>query len=509
MKSSRSAHRTISRLAAAVLAVALSGCPQTLVKRIEQLRPPPNYRPVYTDTTAEISADTLLRRAAAGEIPTTAPSDTALLDHRVATSDADSIPRPPSSGCIVELHPRQLDDGENPHQITFDVIVTDHQGRLVRGLAPPTYRGEQPWRQMWFWLSDSCKGTITVLDSFDVRELRATRSQRFAVAFVLDHSPSMGQARVLLLRQAIARVLQEFIPGDAATVISFGGRASVELPITADSTVYRRFDPQAGKMIGGTAVYDAVAAAVSELRKVPSQYRRVVVLLTDGEDNSSKLTLRQAVRRALDSNVTVYTIAYGWFEEEPLRLLAEGTRGQMYRIYSVREFPHIFARIYRALRSYYRISYRPPECAGKHTVRVGLRLAQCTTFAAATYDRSVLRALDTVGTMVFLPIEFDFDRATIRPESLPLLERIADAMKANPSLAIEVRGHTDDRGSDEYNMRLSQRRAEAVVEALVAMGIERKRLSAVGFGKTRPLVPNTSEENRARNRRTEFVIIGN
>jgi outer membrane protein OmpA-like peptidoglycan-associated protein len=175
----------------------------------------------------------------------------------------------------------------------------------------------------------------------------------------------------------------------------------------------------------------------------------------------------------------------------------------------VREFPAIFSRIYRALRSYYRIRYRPPQCDGLHTVRVGLRLGSCSTFTVAHYDRSVLTMLDTVGTIVFLPIEFDFDQATIRPESLPLLERIADAMKAHPSLIIEVRGHTDDRGTDAYNLRLSQRRAEAVVEALVAMGVERSRLRAVGFGKSRPLVPNTSEENRARNRRTEFVIIKN
>ncbi|MCX7929612.1 MAG: OmpA family protein [Chlorobi bacterium] len=502
MRSSSFALRTISLLATAVTALTLVGCPQTLVKRIEQLRPPPNYRPVLADTTTEISADTLLLHAARGWDPL---PDT----HPDTSSAGDTIASAPTSGCIVELHPRQLDDGRYPSEIVFDVIVTDRNGRLVTGLAPPTYRGDVPWRNLWFWLSDSCKGTVAMLDSFSVEELRAMRNERFAVAFVLDHSPSMGQARVILLRRAIEGVLREFIPGDAAMVISFGGRSTVEIPITADSSVYRRFDPRAGRMIGGTAIYDAVTAAVSELRKVPQQYRRVIVLLTDGEDNASKSTLQQAVRAALDSAVTIYTIAYGWFDEEPLRLLAQGTHGQMYRIYSVREFPHIFARIYRALRSFYRVRYRPPECAGIHTVQVGLRLAGCSAFVRAVYDRSVLTALDTVGTMVFLPIEFDFDRATIRPESLPLLERIADAMKVHPSLRLEVRGHTDDRGSDEYNMRLSQRRAEAVVDALVDMGVDRSRLRAVGFGKMRPLVENTSDENRARNRRTEFVIIKN
>ncbi|GIV55010.1 MAG: hypothetical protein KatS3mg039_1528 [Candidatus Kapaibacterium sp.] len=486
----------------AVLAVGMLGCPQTMVKRIEQLRPPPNYRPVTADTTAEISADTLLARA--GQFRQVMPSpdaaDTADASHAERARATDS--------CIVELHPRRLDDERYPGEIVLDVVVTDAAGRLVTGLAPPHYRGSLPWRSLWFWLSDSCRGRAVPIDSFTVEELKAERDERYAIAFVLDHSPSMGEARVVRLRQAIARVLGEFIAGDAATVISFGGRVTVEIPITSDSAVYRAFNPYAGKMIGGTAIYDAVAAAVDQLRKVPPQYRRVIVLFTDGGDNASKLTLQQAVSRALDSAVMVYTIGYGLIEEEPLRLLAQGTHGQMYRIYSVREFPFIFARIYRALRSYYRVRYRAPECAGLHTVRLGLRIGPCSTFATARYDRSVLTALDTVGTMIFLPIEFDYDRATIRPESLPLIERIADAMKAHPTLRIEVRGHTDDRGSEEYNRRLSQRRADAVVEALVQMGVERSRLRAVGFGKSRPLVENTTEENRARNRRTEFVIIG-
>jgi|DewCreStandDraft_2_1066082.scaffolds.fasta_scaffold00688_11 uncharacterized protein YegL len=498
------AHRQISRLLPLSIAIAVLGCPQTLVKRIEELRPPAGYRPLLTDTTLFVSADEVLEHAKA--LPSTSPlHDTLAMNGELPH---DSLP-PMPSGCIVQLSPRQLDDGRYPTEITFDVTVVDNAGRFVTGLAPPNYRGSVPWRSVWSWLSDSCKGTAIQIDSFTVEERRQERGERFAVAFVLDHSPSMGQARILRLRQAVAGVLREFIPGDAVTVISFGGRSQVEVPITADSSAYRAFDPMAGTMIGGTAIYDAVAAAIEQLRKTPPEYRRIVVLFTDGEDNSSKLSLQAAVRRAADSSVTVYTIAYGWFSEEPLRLLAQGTHGQLYRIYSVREFPAIFSRIYRALRSYYRIRYRPPQCDGLHTVRVGLRLGSCSTFTVAHYDRSVLTMLDTVGTIVFLPIEFDFDQATIRPESLPLLERIADAMKAHPSLIIEVRGHTDDRGTDAYNLRLSQRRAEAVVEALVAMGVERSRLRAVGFGKSRPLVPNTSEENRARNRRTEFVIIKN
>lgn len=514
MKFSRSIRQQISLPALVLVStLGLVGCPQTLVKRIEELRPPPHYRPIYADTLSEISADSLLARLARGGRSALGHAPDTLMRSEASLDTLDYFPSPLSrtlqSDCGIVLSTRRLSDERYPDEIMLDVSVIDQRGRFVTGLAPPHYRGDRPWRMLWFWLSDSCKGTRTQLDSFTVEEIRVQREERFAVAFVLDHSPSMGQARIVLLRHAVAGVLREFIPGDAATVISFGRRVAVELPITADTTAFGSFSPQAGRMIGGTAIFDALATAIDELRKVPPQYRRAIILFTDGEDNASKLSLQQVVRRALDSNITIYPIAYGWFNEEPLRLLAQGTHGQMYRIYSVREFPSIFAQIYRALRSFYRVRYRPPECAGLHTVRVGLRLGDCHAYAVAQYDRSVLSVLDTVGTMVFLPIEFDFDRATIRPESYPLLERIAEAMKTHPTLQIEVRGHTDDRGSEEYNQLLSQRRAEAVVEALVRMGIERSRLRAVGFGESRPLVENTTEENRARNRRTEFVIIKN
>ncbi len=505
MKFSNCVPRPIELLLLAWLGGVFLGCPQTLVKRIEELRPPPGYRPVVVDTTLSISADALLVRAHA--VDSVRSSHDTL--ESLLTSIRDTSGRRVQGGCLVQLHTRQLDDGRYPDEIVFDVTVTDDAGRMVTGLAPPHYRGAVPWRTLWSWLSDSCKGTTFRIDSFTVEERRQERSERFAVAFVLDHSPSMGQARIIRLRQAIAGVLNEFIPGDAVTVISFGKGSRVEVPITADSGVYRAFNPTSGEAIGGTAIYDAIVTAIEQLRKTPLDYQRIIVLFTDGEDNSSTTSLQTAVRRALEGGVTIYTIAYGWFSEEPLRLIAQGTHGQMYRIYSVQEFPSIFSRIYRALRNFYRIRYRPPQCDGLHTVRVSVQLASCTSSTNATYDRSMLTALDTIGTTVFLPIEFDFDQATIRPESLPLLERIADAMKAHPSLVIEVRGHTDDRGSDSYNQRLSQRRAEAVVETLSSMGVERSRLRAVGFGKSRPLVPNTSEENRARNRRTEFVVIKN
>jgi outer membrane protein OmpA-like peptidoglycan-associated protein len=73
---------------------------------------------------------------------------------------------------------------------------------------------------------------------------------------------------------------------------------------------------------------------------------------------------------------------------------------------------------------------------------------------------------------------------------------------------IRVEGHTDDRGRDDYNLDLSQRRAEAVKAYLIGKGVPPERLEAKGFGETQPLKPNTTQRNRAANRRVEFVIVG-
>jgi OmpA-OmpF porin, OOP family len=102
---------------------------------------------------------------------------------------------------------------------------------------------------------------------------------------------------------------------------------------------------------------------------------------------------------------------------------------------------------------------------------------------------------------------FDFDSSSLNKSSELELERVMELLKANPGMKVEISAHTDDKGSDEYNNKLSQARAESVVRYLTENGIMKERLVAKGYGKTFPCVPNDSEENRAKNRRVEFKIL--
>jgi OOP family OmpA-OmpF porin len=100
---------------------------------------------------------------------------------------------------------------------------------------------------------------------------------------------------------------------------------------------------------------------------------------------------------------------------------------------------------------------------------------------------------------------FDFDKAVIKPGFAPMLEKVAEIMESEPNLKVNVEGHTDSVGSEEYNQGLSERRAKAVVKNLVDNGVSADRLKAVGMGELKPAYPNDTPENRAKNRRVELT----
>jgi outer membrane protein OmpA-like peptidoglycan-associated protein len=104
-------------------------------------------------------------------------------------------------------------------------------------------------------------------------------------------------------------------------------------------------------------------------------------------------------------------------------------------------------------------------------------------------------------------IHFEFNRSIIRPISYPILDDVVQLLKLNPQIRkVQVEGHTDSVGGDAYNQRLSESRAKAVVAYLVSKGVASDRLTAVGYGRSRPIADNSSAEGRAKNRRTEFTV---
>ena len=103
-------------------------------------------------------------------------------------------------------------------------------------------------------------------------------------------------------------------------------------------------------------------------------------------------------------------------------------------------------------------------------------------------------------------ILFDFDAYTIKAEYLPLLKNIGDWMKQNEAVRLNVEGHTDERGTTEYNLALGQNRADTVRDYLIRLGVDGKRLRTISYGKEMPVDPRHTEEAWAKNRRVHFKI---
>lgn len=116
--------------------------------------------------------------------------------------------------------------------------------------------------------------------------------------------------------------------------------------------------------------------------------------------------------------------------------------------------------------------------------------------------------LEKTRIVILDKVFFEFNKAVIKPESFPLLDEVAGVIITHPDVGrIQVEGHTDDKGKDQYNLDLSQKRAEAVREYLIGKGVEPDRLVAKGFGETRPIADNKTEDGRSQNRRVEFNLI--
>ena len=110
-------------------------------------------------------------------------------------------------------------------------------------------------------------------------------------------------------------------------------------------------------------------------------------------------------------------------------------------------------------------------------------------------------------TMEIQNINFETNSSALNASSYEELDRLVDNLKMNSDISIELSAHTDDIGSDAYNFKLSDQRAASVAEYLITKGIGKKRIISKGYGKTMPLVPNDSDENRAKNRRVELKVI--
>lgn len=119
----------------------------------------------------------------------------------------------------------------------------------------------------------------------------------------------------------------------------------------------------------------------------------------------------------------------------------------------------------------------------------------------------ILQPIEVGLTVRLKNIYFDFDKTTLKKESFVELNKVVDFLKQNGTVEIQIEGHTDSKGSDDYNLNLSQGRSQSVVDYVISQGIQKSRLNAQGFGESKPIDTNDTDEGRANNRRVEFTVV--
>ncbi len=150
------------------------------------------------------------------------------------------------------------------------------------------------------------------------------------------------------------------------------------------------------------------------------------------------------------------------------------------------------------------------EKTGYYSVSNDVDLTEEKSFGEKTVDIimvSIKSLQESEAPIKLNNIYFDFDRYELKPESFSELDRLFKFLNDNPEIKIEISAHTDSKGSDEYNLELSQKRAESVVNYLIANGINSDRLIAKGYGESQPIADNETEAGMAQNRRVEMKIV--
>jgi peptidoglycan-associated lipoprotein len=142
--------------------------------------------------------------------------------------------------------------------------------------------------------------------------------------------------------------------------------------------------------------------------------------------------------------------------------------------------------------------------------RIRDSIANAQAMAEANTNRPPATSNDAASLRAALVavVHFDFDQSDIRPDTRATLDAKVPILQANPNVVIRIAGHTDERGSDEYNLALGQRRAAAAKRYLVERGIAESRIETISYGEERPVQQGSDEDAWAQNRRAEFEITG-
>ena len=407
----------------------------------------------------------------------------------------------------------RIETDKYPDTIKCYARVYDTLGHFVTNMANPYKKNKdiEYFRAVDEWLGKSYNIRHVPIDTFHVREFGAGDSIPYSLVLSVDYSGSMSGVRNTIF-EGTELFISLKMKYDQIALTTFNKELDIKVPMMADShKILNIYRTTRNKNFGYfSAVNDAVASCLTMYKDTPEDVPRVLVIFSDGDDNYSKSKLGGLIDSAKKYKIHIFTVAFGYSLDDNLKFLASYTGGKFYKARSKEELIAIFRDIYMSLRYYYLITYHPPKYWGYHKVRATV-LAPDMRDTLKGFNEYDMYGYKDIGDTIIRSILFDFDSAVVKPVSYPVIDELVDQLMTYPRLKYEIRGHTDNIGplkdKIEYNQILSEKRAKAVYDELVKRGVPENKLRWRGFGMSSPIAPNDTPENRAINRRTEFVIM--
>ena len=317
------------------------------------------------------------------------------------------------------------------------------------------------------------------------------------------------------------RKMNDAVPklGYKAALRTFGYRSSFspQAPFTRLDWGVKTFDPaQFGPAIDGlkptysiTPLGHGMAASEAEFAAMPG--KKALIILSDfrrSTDFGDPLGKAKSLKAKFGADLCIYTFCFG-VHDEAFKLAKEIARvsdcGKFYDAEALLADQAAFAAMIKHI-FYEEVQEPPPPPKDSDGDGVVDDLDKCPdTPKGLKVDKDGCPEPVTIT----LDIEFDTSKAVIKPVYHQKIAEVAGFLKQYPNTLATIEGHTDSRGPDKYNLRLSQRRADSVRSYLIEkFGIAADRLKAVGYGETKPIADNKTLEGRQKNRRVDVIVTG-
>lgn len=445
-------------------------------------------------TTLLFSACSAFKEPAATADATPPPGYNPIFVNKIA-------PLPPTKPTGLKLQATRVDT-RDPRKVRVYMHMVDSTGTYYYGGNAGNFKN------MWCKVIEELGTDKRDVKKFTVKEVTELDKEPTAIAIVMDNSGSMGVARAIAVQEAVDKFIDTKLADDAVALLRYDHHVEVEAGATTNPASLKSQLQKNGLdgFGGGTAIHSAIEGGVNHLVGSSASFgRKAVIVFTDGQENSSTISKEVAIDMAQKNNVLLCGVDFGeGINKGYMESIVSPTGGSYSHIYGTAEFEPMFQDVYRRLKNYYVVEY-PIEDYGKHNVSIRFCYGKDTVTSSFAYDNT-----PDIGTTALLNVFFDSDKSDLKPESKRAIENVAAMMRAFPTMTIEVRGHTDNSNKTkdpQHNVKLSQRRADSVRDALVKAGVTTARIASVGLGEKEPISPNDTDEGKSQNRRTEFKII--